>query len=201
MPFDAQAVVDSISRAGLAPGATPLIPADFEPTTELSVVYGGSKALALGNLFRKSECGKAPRVSFPPEGPASSGAATYTLLLVDPDAPYPDDTQFANWRHWVVTGLRPTTGASAAGDAAAAGVTLAAYLGPGPKGDSEPHRYLFQLFKEPEGGLGALTKADVGGEEFVDRRSFDSPAWAARHGLELVALNWMLCAADAWEQK
>ncbi|EJT74933.1 hypothetical protein GGTG_08771 [Gaeumannomyces tritici R3-111a-1] len=185
MPFDAQAVVDSISRAGLAPGATPLIPADFEPTTELSVVYGGAK----------------PSRWATSSGPASSGAATYTLLLVDPDAPYPDDTQFANWRHWVVTGLRPTTGASAAGDAAAAGVTLTAYLGPGPKDDSEPHRYLFQLFKEPEGGLGALTKADVGGEEFVDRRSFDSPAWAARHGLELVALNWMLCAADAWEQK
>ncbi|KAL8372364.1 hypothetical protein RB595_001929 [Gaeumannomyces hyphopodioides] len=199
MPFDAQAVVDSISRAGLAPGTTPLIPAGFKPTTGLSVVYGGGKALALGNLFRKSECGEAPKVSFPPESPGSG--ATYTLLLVDPDAPYPNDTRFANWRHWVVTGLRPTAEASPDAAAAAAGVALTAYLGPGPKDDSEPHRYLFQLFREPEGGLGALTKTDVGGEEFVDRRSFDSPAWAARHGLELVALNWMLCAADVWEQK
>lgn len=57
---------------------------------------------------------------------------------------------------------------------------------------------MFQLFREPKGGLGHLTKADIGGEEFVERRSFDSVGWAAARGLELVAANWMSCASDAW---
>lgn len=55
--------------------------------------------------------------------------ASYLLLLVDPDAPTPDDPKFAFWRHWVVPGLRP------AGHAAATQTkpALTEYLGPGPK--------------------------------------------------------------------
>lgn len=55
--------------------------------------------------------------------------ASYTLLLVDPDAPTPDDPKFAFWRHWVVTGLQPT---SLEGESAT-GKVLTEYLGPGPK--------------------------------------------------------------------
>jgi hypothetical protein len=61
---------------------------------------------------------------------------------------------------------------------------------------SDPHRYLFLLFREPE-GLN-LSKADVGGEEFVDRRSFPAAEWTAKHGLELAGVNWMLGAGDGW---
>jgi hypothetical protein len=80
MPFDAQAVVDSISRVGLAPGSTSIVPAGFKPTTELSVVYAGGKALALGNLFRKSDCGEAPKVSFPPEVRSITGLPSIFLV-------------------------------------------------------------------------------------------------------------------------
>lgn len=37
---------------------------------------------------------------------------TYTLMMVDPDAPTPDDPKFAFWRHWIVTGLQPPSGES-----------------------------------------------------------------------------------------
>lgn len=53
----------------------------------------------------------------------SSG--TYTLLLVDPDAPTPDDPKFAYWRHWVVSNIKS--------DATFEQPVLTEYLAPGVK--------------------------------------------------------------------
>lgn len=63
---------------------------------------------------------------------------------------------------------------------------------------SKPHRYLFLLFREPKGL--DLTKEDVGGEEFVQRRSFDPAAFVSKYGLNLVSVNWMLGAGDGWSE-
>ncbi|KAL4783573.1 phosphatidylethanolamine-binding protein [Aspergillus varians] len=185
----AQALSASLSRAGLSPGSAPLIPDNFIPTTELSVVFD-NKAVSLGNLFRVSEVKSAPTISFAKEANALE-YQSYTLILVDPDAPSPDDPKFAYWRHWVVSGLKPADGIEPPS-------ALTEYLGPGPKDDSRPHRYLFLLFREPEGL--ALSRDDVGGEEFVQRRSFQASEWAAGHGLVLVAVNWMLGAGDGWRE-
>lgn len=48
-------------------------------------------------------------------------------MLVDPDAPTPEDPKFAFWRHWVISGLQPGRGGGAAATA------LTEFLGPGPK--------------------------------------------------------------------
>ena len=45
-----------------------------------------------------------------------------------------------------------------------------------------------------------LAKGDVGGEEFVDRRSFDPAAFVSKVGLQLVSVNWMLGAGDGWSE-
>ncbi|KAL2020899.1 hypothetical protein VTK56DRAFT_7890 [Thermocarpiscus australiensis] len=205
----AQALRASLSQAGLIPGSA-LIPDDFTPSTELQVAFGGKK-VALGNLFRASECKAAPTVAFAKEEEETTSAAaaeipdspTYTLLLVDPDAPTPDEPKFAYWRHWVVSGLKPSAQVAqgetgSLSPAVFSKPALTEYLGPGPKDESRPHRYLFLLFREPEGGL-SLSKEDVGGEEFVQRRSFQVADWMKQHGLRLVALNWMLGAGDGWK--
>lgn len=119
-----------------------------------------------------------------------SSDTTYTLLLIDPDAPTPDDPKFAYWRHWVISRIP-------SGAAAAEGKTLTQYLAPGPKDDSKPHRYLFLLYREPEGKQ-ELSKEDVGGEEFVERRSFGAREWVGKWGLQLVGVNWMFGAGDGW---
>ena len=62
---------------------------------------------------------------------------------------------------------------------------------------SAPHRYLFLLFREPKGL--ELRKEDVGGDEFVQRRSFDAAAFVQKHALELVAVNWMHGVGDGWK--
>jgi|TARA_R110002003_G_scaffold3_35_gene257 phosphatidylethanolamine-binding protein (PEBP) family uncharacterized protein len=116
-------------------------------------------------------------------------------MLIDPDAPTPDDPKFAYWRHWVVTSI--SSAELDASNILASGTTLTPYLAPGPKDESGPHRYLFLLFKEPEAL--SLGKADVGGEEFVDRRSFGAAEFVEKWGLELVGVQWMRGVGDGWK--
>lgn len=128
----------------------------------------------------------------------ASTETKYTLMLVDPDAPTPDDPKFVYWRHWIVSSI-PASASSQApdGNVVDAGKALTEYLGPGPKDESQPHRYLFLLYREPE-AMKTLTKSDAGGEEFVQRRSFAVKEWVEMHGMELVGVNWMLGAGDGW---
>lgn len=70
------------------------------------------------------------------------------------------------------------------------------YLAPGPKDESGPHRYLFLLYREPEGV--EIKKEDVGGDEFVERRSFKVGELVGRKGLELVGVQWMRGVGDGW---
>ncbi|KAI1263966.1 PEBP-like protein [Xylariaceae sp. FL1019] len=180
-----EALTASLAKANLVPGAAEsLISIACRPTTILNVKYG-DKAVELGTFFRAGECKEAPTITFTAEADAPHNGL-YTLILTDPDAPTPDEPKFAFWRHWVVSGLR----SSGSDDA----VELTKYLGPGPKDDSKPHRYLFLLYREPEGS--AFSKEDVGGEEFVQRRSFNPTDYAMRHRLILVGVNWMYCAGD-----
>ncbi|KAJ3543167.1 hypothetical protein NM208_g3721 [Fusarium decemcellulare] len=191
----ANALSSSLAKAGLVPGvASTLIPEDFKPTTKLGVSFDAG-AVELGNMFRTNNCRLAPSIQFGKE-PDSPSEATYMLLLVDPDAPTPDDPKFAFWRHWVLPGLSPLSGDG--GLVAQIQPTLTEYLGPGPKDDSKPHRYLFLLYRQPANLT--LTKEDVGGEEFVERRSFDAAKFVEKHQLRLVGVNWMLCAGDGWKE-
>ncbi|KAH0491124.1 hypothetical protein TgHK011_002567 [Trichoderma gracile] len=193
-----QTLSASLSAANLVPGpAEGLIPRNFKPTTRLSISFDG-KDVELGNLFRVNEVKLAPFVSFEAE-PNAPEDASYMLLLVDPDAPTPDDPKFAFWRHWVLPGLKPLAGSGAHGVVAQTKPVLTEYLAPGPKDESQPHRYLFLLYREPHGL--ALTKEDVGGEEFVQRRSFDPVKFVEKHQLQLVGLNWMKGAGDGWKEQ
>ncbi|CAJ2509718.1 Uu.00g056180.m01.CDS01 [Anthostomella pinea] len=190
-----RALNDSLAKANLVPGsAASLIPAGFTPTTKLDVEFEG-KLVELGNFFRAGECKQVPTISFAAE-PETPLNATYTFILTDPDAPTPDDPKFAFWRHLVLAGVRPR---GTEGVASISRPALTEYLGPGPKDDSKPHRYLFLLYREPQDL--ALTKEDVGGDEFVQRRSFKPAEFAEKHGLRLVGLNWMTCAGDGWKGK
>ncbi|KAI1421410.1 phosphatidylethanolamine-binding protein [Xylaria sp. FL1777] len=187
------ALTASLAKASLVPGsAAGLIPEGFRPTMKLGVSFG-DKAVELGSFLRAGECKSAPTLSFVAE-PDATENSSYSFILTDPDAPTPDDPKFAFWRHWVLSGLRPR----GTEDAVATASELTAYLGPGPKDDSKPHRYLFLLYREPEGL--SLSKEDIGGEEFVQRRSFKPAEFAERHGLRLVGVNWMLCAGDGWKE-
>ena len=63
LPSHTEALSNSLSKAGLAFGSTPLIPADFKPTTELVVKYG-DKPVDLGNYLKTGETKDAPTIEF-----------------------------------------------------------------------------------------------------------------------------------------
>ncbi|PSR80160.1 phosphatidylethanolamine-binding protein [Coniella lustricola] len=190
-------LVTSLKESGLVPGPASthkIISHDFQPRTQLEVSFDG-KAVDLGNLFRARECRVAPSVAFQGEDDTNPHA-TYTLMLVDPDAPTPEDPKYAFWRHWVMTGLQPLSGDSNL--VAATKFPVTAYHPPDPKADSHPHRYLFLLFRESRPL--DLSKDDIGGEEFEQRRSFHPAEAVSKFGLTLVGFNWMKCAADDWSE-
>jgi phosphatidylethanolamine-binding protein (PEBP) family uncharacterized protein len=185
------ALVDSLKNGGLL--ASSIIPANFTPTVSLQVNFP-SISPSNGSFVRVSQVKDAPTISI--SSPTSSlSSQSFTFMLIDPDAPTPDDPKFAYWRHWVVSNIASSK--LDASNIVEAGVTLTQYLAPGPKDESGPHRYLFLLFKEPENLK--LGKEDVGGEEFVDRRSFGASEFAEKHGLELVGVQWMRGVGDGWK--
>lgn len=116
-------------------------------------------------------------------------------MLIDPDAPTPADPKFGYWRHWIVSGI-PGSSFATETDVTKAGTTLTPYLAPGPKDESGPHKYHFLLFQEPTGLK--LSKSDVAGDEFVERRSFRVEEWVEKHGLEVVGVQWMRGVGDGW---
>ena len=59
-------LISSLSKVGLAPGSTPLIPANFKATTKLSLKYG-EREVSLGNFFKTGETASAPSISFESE--------------------------------------------------------------------------------------------------------------------------------------
>ncbi|KAM0707966.1 hypothetical protein Q7P35_004615 [Cladosporium inversicolor] len=185
------ALIDSLKSASLLPSK--IVPANFTPTYDLNISFP-SKSPSNGSLVRVSEVKEKPSVTFSSSSNPGS-AQSFTFLLIDPDAPTPDDPKFAYWRHWVVVNVPSSASGDGSGDVKD-GETLTQYLAPGPKDESGPHRYLFLLFKELQGF--SISKDDVGGEEFVDRRSFGAKDFVEKHGLELVGLQWMRGVGDGW---
>jgi phosphatidylethanolamine-binding protein len=128
-----QAVLSSLTNGSLlAPhlGHQPnIIPSTFSPSVRVDVAFAG-QTVQLGNVVRAEQCKEAPQVRIVPLNEAGGESERYTLLLVDPDAPTPDDPKFGYWRHWVVRGLR---GGFEEGDVEGESETLTKWLGPGPK--------------------------------------------------------------------
>lgn len=192
--MDDDPLFSSLRAANLLP--SPLIPSNFNPIYNLTVGFPATTP-ENGSLVRKGKVQEQPTITITPRSPSSSTSQhTLTLALLDPDAPTPADPKYAFWRHWLVTGI---PGAETSSFGIEAGKTLTQWLAPGPKDDSGPHRYLYLLFAEPQGRQ--VTKDDVGGEEFVDRRSFSAVEFVQKWGLELVGVQWMKGVGDGWQQE
>ncbi|CBX96322.1 hypothetical protein IAQ61_001496 [Plenodomus lingam] len=191
------ALLASLKSANLLP--SPIIPDTFCPTYNLTVRFPNLTPQN-GDLARVSQVKEQPLITLSPLSatPAAAGNETsFTFMQIDPDAPTPDDPKYSYWRHWIVSNIPGSAAEEETGaDVIAKGRTVTPYLAPGPKDDSGPHRYLFLLFKEC-GGKG-LEVGDVGGEEFVDRRSFRAERVVQEKGMELVGVQWMRGVGDGW---
>lgn len=69
--------------------------------------------------------------------------AYYTLMMVDPDAPSRQNHPFREVRHWLVMNILES--------AVESGDEVTEYRGSGPPKDTGLHRYVFLIFKQPDG--------------------------------------------------
>lgn len=69
----------------------------------------------------------------------------YTLVKTDPDAPSRVNPIFREIRHWTVVNIP--------GSAVGRGDEVVEYVGAGPPKDSGLHRYVFLVYKQPNGKI------------------------------------------------
>jgi phosphatidylethanolamine-binding protein (PEBP) family uncharacterized protein len=68
----------------------------------LSVKYDGTYEVSCGAPLEIADTEKQPIVTWN----EVSQDAGYTLMMVDPDAPSPDNPTLADYRHWLVVNIR-----------------------------------------------------------------------------------------------
>ena len=74
--------------------------------------------------------------------------AFYTLVLTDPDAPSRASPTLREWVHWVRVNI---PGDNLPCDGEDGGDDLKTYVGAGPPASTGLHRYVFLLYKQPNG--------------------------------------------------
>ncbi|KAI5120422.1 hypothetical protein M0805_006922 [Coniferiporia weirii] len=198
-------VVTSLRNGKIIPD---VIPEDFAPSILFSVTWG-DKEVMIGNELTKADTQNEPHVQITPMGAidgVEGSIPTYTLAMLDPDAPSHADPKFGPFRHWVVSGLKPPTpgeiiaAASAEKEllapspdpisASSSNPVITPYRPPGPGPGTGMHRYVFLLFQEPIGGYSLPTDAPEFGSELETRRRWSGMEFANRHGLQLVGANY-----------
>lgn len=96
----------------------------------LVVEYDG-KPVKNGDHLKPSETQEEPLITI-------AGENTYTLVVVDPDAPSPDHPKYRYFLHWLVVNIP--------GVDVTRGEVVTPYMGPSPPKGT--HRYVFLLYKQ-----------------------------------------------------
>lgn len=178
----------------------------FKAWGVLSAEYSKDAPVAMGNTLSVQKTQLKPVVQFslnPEEGtPKVQAKDLFTLVITDPDAPSRTDKKWSEYCHYVEADLKILDHSSTRSTAHVSepqfvsaqlsnGSVLKEYQGPAPPGGTGKHRYVFLLYKQPEG----VTSKDF--TEIKDRPNwgYGKPAtgvhrWATENKLEPVAVNF-----------
>ncbi|XP_063231698.1 protein D3-like [Bacillus rossius redtenbacheri] len=132
----------------LSAGCTPYaLPEDFKSACDvrnLQVISASGNTIVdnanCNELFSKSEFSTSPSVQFDGADPEK----TYTLIMVDPDAPNHSEGQY--WLHWIVANIKGADLRS--GNIGSSHTVVTSYHPPGPPKGTGPHRYVFLLLEQ-----------------------------------------------------
>ena len=96
-------IVTALEREQIIPDVVPSSH-PFAPSVLFSIVYPNGAEVNLGNELTVEETQDEPEIRLAQlNGPWDDSAeASYTLAMLDPDAPYRMDAKFRSFRHWVV---------------------------------------------------------------------------------------------------
>ncbi|KDQ55396.1 hypothetical protein JAAARDRAFT_37416 [Jaapia argillacea MUCL 33604] len=200
-------ITTSLSRSQIIPD---VLPPSFTPTLLFSITWPDGKEAMLGNELRREDVSEEPSVNFTPmnmpweqadntgeEG--GFGDVTYTIVMVDPDAPSRKDPKFKSFRHWVLTGLKAPPQSTTESENLTAVHSRPAttpYRPPGPPPGTGIHRYTFLLFQEPMSSISIPLEAPEHGTTIEQRIRWDPIEFGEKYGLKLVAANFFLCRSE-----
>ncbi|KAJ6223682.1 hypothetical protein RDWZM_002227 [Blomia tropicalis] len=114
---------------------------DTVPLHVAEVKYGSGVEMKLGNELTPTQVQSIPiSIRWPTEP-----NALYTIVLTDPDAPSRQQPKYREWHHWLVVNIPEND--------IAKGDTLSEYVGSGPPKGTNLHRYVFLVYKQPNGRI------------------------------------------------
>ncbi|KAI0367325.1 PEBP-like protein [Pilatotrama ljubarskyi] len=194
-------IISALKREQIIPDVLPET-ISFTPSVLFSVVYPNGSEVNLGNHMTVEETQDEPEIRFAALNGQWDDAseASYTLAMLDPDAPSRAEPIYRTFRHWVITGLKSPALTANSADALNALKThpsTTPYRPPGPRPNSGLHRYVFLLYQEPASKDPFVIPqgAPEYGAALEERRSWNPVAFADQHGLKLVGANYFLVRA------
>lgn len=95
--FDPSAVISALHREHLIPDILPSTLSAADVGKALTISFPSGAEVKLGNELQVPDTQARPRVEF-----AADDARTYTLVMLDPDAPTREGPIYRSFRHWVV---------------------------------------------------------------------------------------------------
>jgi len=117
----------------------------------------------------------------------------YVLCLTDPDAPSRTSPKYREWHHWLVGNIP--------GDDIAKGDTLTEYVGAGPPKGTGLHRYVYVVYKQPEGKI-TFDERRLTNRSGDHRGNFKVRDFAKKYALgEPIAANFFQAEWDEYVPK
>ncbi|KAF7352605.1 PEBP-like protein [Mycena venus] len=143
-----KAVSTAFSKAGIVPGVIPV----FKPTGILDVVFTvptTQKAVNAtpGTNLTTQQTANEPNFVLTVSDTTIASNAEFVVALFDPDAPTPQNTTFAQFRHLLGAGYRWNADTGVLTNTTAA---LTEFVPPAPPPKSDPHRYLVLIYEQSE---------------------------------------------------
>ncbi|KAI2472138.1 PEBP-like protein [Annulohypoxylon bovei var. microspora] len=172
----------------------------FLPSFLLDAEWSSGEHAELGNTVKVDKVQKEPTITVHGDHSASSSAVrvssnvTYTIIITDPDAPSRDNPKWAEFCHFIATGVIISSSESSAVVRLSSLKDIVPYKPPGPPPKTGKHRYVFLLLAPANGTTDLLDLSKPS-----DRKHWGTGSrarhgvrdWAEENGLEPVAANFI----------
>ncbi|KAH8827469.1 phosphatidylethanolamine-binding protein [Flagelloscypha sp. PMI_526] len=140
-------LTQTLKTANVIPGILP----EFEPKFSLKVTFSDGTTLDTGATIKKSNTASEPKWSISGATAEELKGKAFTIFLVDPDAPKPEEPTVSQVIHFAQTDFvvqEDLTLISTAGP-------LTPYHGPNPPAISSAHRYIPVIYEQTS-GIGSI---------------------------------------------
>ncbi|KAI0089946.1 PEBP-like protein [Irpex rosettiformis] len=174
----------------------------FNPEFLLDVTFpqpgGQSVPVSAGIVLPRSETAGPPQFAIGNDFGLEIGQR-FVIAAVDPDAPTPQNTSLAQIRHFVGSDFVFKSGKiSVERPLKNLTVPVSPWLQPSPPAGSDPHRYIFLIYRQPKGFDNQTVVTPGGGDAALEH--FDVAAFAKETNLgNPIAGTFIIVSPDACE--